>query len=176
MLLTAGIVADVEPAMKMLFGSLLTKESHQERLSHRRCWNCRCGAARYQTLLSISRDISKQGRRTIRTYGASSAMSKPTHARCGIHPSFATAEAIAIGRLAAFTNNRTYHWRQTGLSVVLIHCLAAPTFARYHATVASMPARNGILGSHPASRKTETSNSLRGVPSGFVGSQWVSPL
>src|ERR1700757_918492 len=65
---------------------------------------------------------------------------------------------------------------QTGLSDVLIHCLAAPTFARYHATVASMPACSGILGSHPASRKTETSSSLRGVPSGFVGSQRVSPL
>jgi hypothetical protein len=57
-----------------------------------------------------------------------------------------------------------------------IHFLAAPALARYHATVASMPSRSGIPGSHPASCKTETSNSLRGVPSGFVGSQRVSPL
>ncbi|CKQ10162.1 Uncharacterised protein [Mycobacterium tuberculosis] len=56
------------------------------------------------------------------------------------------------------------------------HCRTVPACSRYHATVASMPSRSAIEGRHPASRSTETSSSLRGVPSGLLGSQRVSPL
>lgn len=56
-----------------------------------------------------------------------------------------------------------------------IYCLDAAAFARYHATVVSIPSRSEIWGCHPMSRKTETSSTFRGVPSGFVASQSVSP-
>lgn len=56
------------------------------------------------------------------------------------------------------------------------HFRAVLVFARYHATVASMPSRRAIAGRHPALRNTEMSSSLRGVPSGWVGSQRVSPV
>lgn len=43
------------------------------------------------------------------------------------------------------------------------HFLAAPTLARYHRNVDSMPLGGVILGGQPASCKTDTSNSLRGA-------------
>src|ERR1700749_3460474 len=57
-----------------------------------------------------------------------------------------------------------------------LHCRAPLAFERYHASVVSIPSRSAIRGCHPASRNTDTSRSLRGVPSGFVGSQRVSPV
>lgn len=80
---------------------------------------------------------------------------------------------VAAGTLAA--SARQHCATKQGCRDAHIHFLAAPAFARYHATVASMPSRSGISGSHPASRKTEMSNSLRGVPSGLLGSQRVWP-
>lgn len=41
--------------------------------------------------------------------------------------------------------------------------MAAPTLARYHRNVDSMPLGGVILGGQPASCKTDTSNSLRGA-------------
>jgi hypothetical protein len=57
----------------------------QSRLNASLVLDCRCGTARYRTLPITSRAISKYGKRTIRTYGTFSALSKPTPPeRCGI--------------------------------------------------------------------------------------------